>query len=90
MLPMAAPGMIALGVLVVIWSWNDLLWPLVVNSDPRQMPVSAGLASLQGQYTTNFPVLMAGSLVASLPVIIVFIVFQRQLMSGIAFSGVKG
>ncbi|MEU4191777.1 carbohydrate ABC transporter permease [Kribbella sp. NPDC026611] len=90
MLPMAAPGMIALGVLVIIWSWNDLLWPLVVNSDPRQMPVSAGLASLQGQYTTNFPVLMAGSLVASLPVIVVFIVFQRQLMSGIAFSGVKG
>ena len=90
MLPMAAPGMIALGVLVIIWSWNDLLWPLVVNSDPRQMPVSAGLASLQGQYTTNFPVLMAGSLLASLPVIIVFIVFQRHLMSGIAFSGVKG
>jgi multiple sugar transport system permease protein len=54
------------------------------------MPVSAGLASLQGQYTTNFPVLMAGSLLASLPVIIVFIVFQRHLMSGIAFSGVKG
>lgn len=90
MLPMSAPGMIALGVLVIIWSWNDLLWPLVVNSDPRQMPVSAGLASLQGQYTTNFPVLMAGSLLASLPVIIVFIVFQRHLMSGIAFSGVKG
>ena len=90
MLPMAAPGMIALGVLVIIWSWNDLLWPLVVNSDPRQMPVSAGLASLQGQYTTNFPVLMAGSLLASLPVIIIFIVFQRHLMSGIAFSGVKG
>ncbi|MER7243328.1 carbohydrate ABC transporter permease [Kribbella sp. NPDC000426] len=90
MLPMSAPGMIALGVLVIIWSWNDLLWPLVVNSDPRQMPVSAGLASLQGQYTTNFPVLMAGSLLASLPVIIIFIVFQRHLMSGIAFSGVKG
>lgn len=90
MLPMSAPGMIALGVLVIIWSWNDLLWPLVVNSDPRQMPVSAGLASLQGQYTTNFPVLMAGSLLASLPVIIVFVVFQRHLMTGIAFSGVKG
>jgi multiple sugar transport system permease protein len=90
MLPMSAPGMIALGVLVIIWSWNDLLWPLVVNSDPRQMPVSAGLASLQGQYTTNFPVLMAGSLLASLPVIIVFIVFQRHLLRGIAFTGVKG
>ncbi len=90
LLPMSVPGMIALGVLVIMWSWNDLLWPLVVNADPLQMPVSAGLASLQGQYTTNFPVLMAGSLLASLPVIVVFIIFQRQLMSGMAFTGVKG
>lgn len=90
LLPMSVPGMIALGVLVIIWSWNDLLWPLVINTDPAQMPVSAGLASLQGQYTTNFPVLMAGSLLASLPVIVVFIIFQRHLMSGIAFTGVKG
>ncbi len=90
LLPMSAPGMLALGVLVVIWSWNDLLWPLVVNTDPLTMPVSAGLATLQGQYVTNFPVLMAGSLLASLPVIIVFIVFQRYLLRGIAFTGVKG
>jgi multiple sugar transport system permease protein len=90
LLPMSASGMLALGVLVVIWSWNDLLWPLVVNTDPLTMPVSAGLATLQGQYVTNFPVLMAGSLLASLPVIIVFIVFQRYLLRGIAFSGVKG
>lgn len=90
LLPLSVPGMIALGVLVIIWSWNDLLWPLVINTDPQQMPVSAGLASLQGQYTTNFPVLMAGSLLASLPVIVVFIIFQRHLMSGIAFTGIKG
>jgi multiple sugar transport system permease protein len=90
LLPMSVPGMLALAVLVVIWSWNDLLWPLVVNTDPLTMPVSAGLATLQGQYVTNFPVLMAGSLLASLPVIVVFIVFQRQLLRGIAFSGVKG
>lgn len=90
MLPMAVPGMIALSVLVIIWSWNDLLWPLVVNTDPGQMPVSAGLASLQGQYVTNFPVLMSGSLLASLPVIVVFIIFQKHMMNGIAFSGVKG
>ena len=90
MLPMAAPGMLALGVLVVIWSWNDLLWPLVVNTDPLSMPVSAGLATLQGQYVTNFPILMAGSLLASLPVIAVFVVFQRYLLRGIAFTGVKG
>jgi multiple sugar transport system permease protein len=90
LMPMAAPGMLALGVLVVIWSWNDLLWPLVVNTDPLSMPVSAGLATLQGQYVTNFPILMAGSLMASLPVIVVFVVFQRYLLRGIAFTGVKG
>jgi multiple sugar transport system permease protein len=90
LLPMSVPGMLALGVLVVIWSWNDLLWPLVVNTDPLTMPVSAGLATLQGQYVTNFPVLMAGSLLASLPVIVVFIVFQRYLLRGIAFGAVKG
>jgi multiple sugar transport system permease protein len=90
MLPMAVPGMIALAVLVIIWSWNDLLWPLVINTDPSTMPVSAGLASLQGQYVTNFPVLMSGSLLASLPVIVIFIIFQKHMMSGIAFTGVKG
>jgi multiple sugar transport system permease protein len=91
MLPMSGPGMIALAVLVIIWSWNDLLWPLVINTDPTQMPVSAGLASLQGQYVTNFPVLMSGSLLASLPVIVIFVIFQKHLMSGFAFGGgVKG
>jgi multiple sugar transport system permease protein len=90
MLPMSVPGLIALSVLVIVWSWNDLLWPLVVNNDPAQMPVSAGLASLQGEYETNFPVLMSGSLLASLPVIVIFIVFQKHLMRGIAFTGVKG
>ena len=70
MLPLAAPGMLALGLLVAIWSWNDLLWPLVVNTDPEKMPLSAGLATLQGEHLTNYPVLMAGSLMASLPLII--------------------
>lgn len=90
MLPLAAPGMLALGVLVAIWSWNDLLWPLVVNTDPVTMPVSAGLATLQGEHVTNYPVLMAGSLLASLPMIALFVIFQRYLLRGIAFTGVKG
>jgi multiple sugar transport system permease protein len=90
MLPLAAPGMLALGLLVAIWSWNDLLWPLVVNTDPEKMPLSAGLASLQGEHLTNYPVLMAGALMASLPLIIGFIIFQRQLIQGIATTGIKG
>jgi multiple sugar transport system permease protein len=90
MLPMSMPGVIALAVLGIIWSWNELLWPLIVNTDPNQMPVSAGIANLQGEYMTNFPVLMSGSLLASLPAILVFIIFQRHMMKGITFTGVKG
>jgi multiple sugar transport system permease protein len=90
LLPLARPGLIALAILVIIWSWNDLLWPLVVNTDPSSMPVSAGLATLQGQYLTNYPVLMAGSLMASLPLIIIFVLFQRHFIEGIAFSATKG
>jgi multiple sugar transport system permease protein len=90
MLPLAAPGMLALGLLVAIWSWNDLLWPLVVNTDPEKMPLSAGLANLKGEHLTNYPVLMAGSLMASLPLIIAFIIFQKQLIQGIATTGTKG
>jgi multiple sugar transport system permease protein len=90
MLPLSAPGMLALGLLVAIWSWNDLLWPLVVNTDPGKMPLSAGLATLQGEHLTNYPILMAGSLMASLPLIIGFIIFQKQLIQGIASTGIKG
>jgi len=90
MLPLARPGLMALGILTLLWSWNDLLWPLIVTTDTRKMPLSVGLASLQGQYTTNYPVLMAGSLIATLPVIVAFILMQKHVVEGIAFSGSKG
>ncbi|WP_030900802.1 carbohydrate ABC transporter permease [Streptomyces sp. NRRL F-5126] len=89
-LPLARPGLLALGILTFLWSWNDLMWPLVVNTDPAQMPLSAGLASLQGSHLTDYPVLMAGSLLATLPVIVVFVAMQRHFIQGIAFSGMKG
>jgi multiple sugar transport system permease protein len=90
LLPLAKPGLIALAVMTVIWSWNDLLWPLVVNTDPSKMTLSAGLASLQGQYLTNYPVLMAGTFLATLPMIVVFVVLQRRFIQGIATTGSKG
>jgi multiple sugar transport system permease protein len=90
MLPLVRPGLVALSVLALLWSWNDLFWPLVVNTDPDKMTLSAGLASLQGQFQTDYPVLMAGSLLASLPVIAVFVFLQRQFVQGIAHTGVKG
>lgn len=89
-LPLARPGLVALAVLVLLWSWNDLFWPLVVNTDPDKMTLAAGLASLQGQFQTDYPVLMAGSLLASVPVIAVFVFLQRQFIQGIAQTGIKG
>jgi multiple sugar transport system permease protein len=90
MLPLARPGLAALAILTLIWSWNDLLWPLVVNTDAEKMTLSVGLASLQGQYATDYPVLMAGSLLATLPVIAVFVIMQRRVIEGIALTGSKG
>jgi len=90
MLPLAKPGLAALGVLTMIWSWNDLLWPLVVNNDPGKMTLSAGLATLQGEFLTNYPVLMAGALMSTVPVIVVFVVLQRRVIEGIALTGTKG
>lgn len=90
MLPMVGPTLAALAVLTSLYSWNDLLWPLIATSSPGNMTLPVGLANLQGQYGTDYPTLMAGSLVASLPLIAIFIALQRQFFAGIASSGLKG
>lgn len=90
MVPLARPGIIALTVFTVLWSWNDLLWPLVVTTDPAKMPLSVGLSQLVGLHGTDYPVLMAGALLATLPMLITFMILQKQFIQGIAFSGTKG
>ena len=89
MLPLAKPGMISLSIFTALFAWKDLMWPLIVNADIEKMPLSAGLASLVGQFATNYPVLMAGSVLAIIPMIIVFVIFQKQYVGGIALSGGK-
>ena len=89
MLPLAKPGMISLSIFTALFAWRDLMWPLIVNADIEKMPLSAGLASLVGQFATNYPVLMAGSVLAIIPMIIVFVIFQKQFVGGIALSGGK-
>jgi multiple sugar transport system permease protein len=90
MLPQVKSGLIALAIFTIISSWNDFLWPLIVNNSPNKMPLSAGLASLQGEYATNYPVLMAGTFMAIIPMIIMFAVFQKHFVEGIALTGTKG
>ena len=89
MLPLIKPGMIALAIFTALWSWNDLMWPLIVNSSPEKMTLSAGLASLQGQNMTHYPILMAGALLAILPMIVLFMFLQKQFVEGISLTGSK-
>ncbi|MEU5576237.1 carbohydrate ABC transporter permease [Streptomyces huasconensis] len=89
MLPLIRPALAALAVITAMWSWNDLLWPLVVNTDPATMPISAGLTSLKGQFETNYPIMMAGSLIASLPMLLVYVFLQRHFVQSVALSGSK-
>lgn len=90
MLPLAKSGMIALAIITIRWSWNDLMWPLIVINSPEKMVLSAGIASLQGQYVTNYPVLMAGAALATWPMVVMFFLFQRHFVEGIALTGTKG
>jgi len=88
-IPLAKPGLVALAIFTILWSWNDLLWPIIVNTSMDKMPLSAGLAYLQGEHFTNFPVLMAGSILAVWPMILMFLFFQRYFIEGIALTGTK-
>lgn len=89
MLPLCAPALAALTILTSLFSWNDLLWPLIVNTIPDRMTLPVGLATLQGAQGTDYPVLMAGSLLTILPMVLVFVLLQKQFIRGIAMSGVK-
>lgn len=90
MLPLAKPGLSALAILTVLATWSALLWPLVVINSQSQMPLSVGLASFTGEHGSEYPSMLAASLMAMLPIFIFFIVMQRRVIEGVAFSGLKG
>jgi len=88
-LPLARPTILAFGLLVVLWSWNDFLWPLIVTSSTEMQVLSVGINYFQGQYVTNFAVMMAAATVATVPMLIVFIIVQNYLIEGITMSGLR-
>ena len=89
MFPLTGTSVAALTIFTAVFAYGDLMWPLVVNSDLKMMTLSSGLSTLRGQFTTNFPVLMAGSLLALLPMVVLYLIFQRQFVEGIAGTGGK-
>ncbi len=89
MMPLTRSSMVALGIFTAVFAYKDMMWPLVVNSSASKMPLSAALATMQGQYTSNYPQLMAAALIACVPMIVIYLIFQKQFIEGIATSGGK-
>jgi len=90
MLPLARPSISALAIVTTLAAWNNLLWPLVVTSREEHRTLSVGIASLNGQYVIDYPVMMAASLMAMAPILILFIIMQRRVIEGLAHTGLKG
>jgi multiple sugar transport system permease protein len=89
-LPNARPALATLTVLSFLANWNDFVWPLFVLFSPERLTLPAGLSLLQGAYTTDYPVIMAGATVAAVPVLILYVFVQRYVIEGVAHSGIKG
>ena len=89
MAPLTKSSMAALAVFTAVFAYGDLMWPLIVNTDLNMMTLSSGLATLRGQFSTNFPVMMAGSLLAMIPMVVLYLFFQKQFIEGVAMTGGK-
>jgi multiple sugar transport system permease protein len=88
--PLSRPVISAVTISTFIWSWNNLLWPLLVLTNPDLMTVPVGLATVQGTYGIRYADLMASSILGALPLLAVFLLFQRRIVEGIAGTGLKG
>lgn len=89
-LPLSRPALVLVVVFTFVGVWNDFLQPLIYLNDPELFTVSLGLSFFQGTRETNWNLLMAGSLMATIPPLLLFFIAQRQLIGGIAIEGLKG
>jgi multiple sugar transport system permease protein len=91
-LPNTKPALLTMALFTFVGNWNDLLWPLIMTSDSQVRPLTAGLALITGSSTATAPygVMMAGALVAVLPLVILYLVVQRRFVEGVALTGLKG
>ena len=89
-LPLSKPALATLAIFTFMWSWNDLIDPLIYLRDLPTYTVTVGLAFFKGQFVGKWPEMMAGALVSLAPMVILFVVAQRQFVRGIALTGIKG
>ena len=88
-LPLVKPAISALVIFIFMHNWNNFLWPLLVITQDNMMTLPLGIASFESTYSTNYPHLMAVSLASTAPVLLVFLVLQKQFIQGMALSGLK-
>lgn len=89
MLPLTKTSLMALAIFTAIFAWSDLMWPLIVNMSIDKMTLAAGIASIKGQFFTDYPVIMAASFAAMIPMLVLYLIFQKQFVEGIALTGTK-
>ena len=89
-LPLVRPGLAALGIFNFVGNWNTFLWPLIIAKSPSMRTVPVGMALFSGEASTQWNLIMAASALAIVPVLLVFFVFQRQIIEGVVLTGVKG
>jgi multiple sugar transport system permease protein len=89
-LPLCKPALGALAIFTFVRQWNDFLWPLIVLKDSTRYTLPVGVASLQGEFGTDYGIIFAGAALAALPMIIFFLVFQRYFLEGVRMGAVKG
>jgi multiple sugar transport system permease protein len=89
-LPLSKPALATLALLSFLVNWNDFLWPLYVLFSPERLTLQPGLSTLQSAFSTNYATIMVGGVIASVPVLIMYIIAQRFVIEGVSRSGLKG
>jgi multiple sugar transport system permease protein len=88
--PLAAPAVGALAIFTFVRNWNDFFWPLIVLQKSPNYTLPVGVASLQGEFSTDYGIIFAGAALAALPMIVFFLVFQRYFLEGVRMGAIKG
>ena len=89
MMPLTKSSMVSLGIFTAVFAFKDLMWPMIVCTNSETTTLSAALAKMQGQYLNDYPTMMASAVLAVLPMVIIYVIFQKQFVAGIATSGGK-
>jgi raffinose/stachyose/melibiose transport system permease protein len=89
-LPLAVPPISSLCILMSVWTWNQFLLALVLVEDPNKRTMAGALGAFQGHYATNVPLLCAGTIIILVPTLVLFVVFQKQIIAALLQGSVKG